>query len=261
MLKRLVVAMLLFTSSVAYAGSVLLEPGSLSILNNIQQQALGLEPELRVKLITESLLGTPYNNRTLNSQMTAEEKLIVNLKSMDCMTFIEYTEAFKRSNDYDGFIRNLAKIRYSENGISYVERRHFFTDWLQQADGSVIDVTTLISPNSIAVNKILNQKSNGQLLMKGLPMTNRLVRYIPTKYINNSVLGAIQTGDYIGIYSNKPELDVSHVGIAIRQDDKIYFRNASSLKRVLKVSDIELEQYLQGKAGIVVLRSQLSRLD
>lgn len=252
---------LFFTSSMSYAASVVLESGSLSLLNNIQQHTVGLTPELRVKMITEKLLGTPYNSHTLNSQATAEETLIVNLKSMDCMTFIEYTEAFKRSQDYDGFIHNLEKIRYSGSKISYVERRHFFTDWLQQADGSIVDITQLISSNSIVVSKILNKKSNGQLLIKDLPITNRLISYIPAKYINNSVLGSIKTGDYIGIYSSKPELDVSHVGIAIRQDDKVYFRNASSLKRVFQVSDMELEEYLQGKTGIIVLRSQFGQLN
>ncbi|MFY3770355.1 hypothetical protein AHYW_000452 [Providencia manganoxydans] len=261
MLKRLMAVALLFISSMSCAVSVVLEPGSLFILNNIQRDTVGLTSELRVKVITEKLLGTPYNNHTLNSQATAEEKLIINLKSMDCMTFIEYTEAFKRSDDYDDFIQNLEKIRYSENGISYVTRRHFFTDWLQQADSSISDVTQQISPNSILVNKTLNRKNNGQLLIQDLPITNRLIRYIPTKHIDNSVLGAIKTGDYIGVYSSKPELDVSHVGIAIRQGEKVYFRNASSIKRVLKVSDVDLKQYLQGKTGIVVLRSQFGQLD
>ncbi len=138
-------------------------------------------------------------------------------------------------------------------------RRHFFTDWLQQADSSISDVTQQISSNSILVNKTLNRKNNGQLLIQDLPITNRLIRYIPTKHIDNSVLGAIKTGDYIGVYSSKPELDVSHVGIAIRQGEKVYFRNASSIKRVLKVSDVDLKQYLQGKTGIVVLRSQFGQ--
>ncbi|MCU6289820.1 DUF1460 domain-containing protein, partial [Escherichia coli] len=90
----------------------------------------------------------------------------------------------------------------------------------------------------------------------GLPVTSRTISYIPTQYIDEAVLKKLQTGDYIGIYSNKPELDVSHVGIAIREGNKIYFRNASSLKLNLKVVDVELNRYLQDKVGIIVIRSK-----
>lgn len=254
MLKRFIAVALLFTSSLTYAEMVL-ESGSLSILNDIQQRTKGLNEEQRVKVITETLLGTPYNSHTLNASFSAKETLVINLKSMDCMTFIEYTEAFKRSENYDDFIHNLKNIRYTQDNISYVNRRHFFTDWLYQNDGMVFDITQTISPNAVQVYKNLNLKSHGQRFIQGLPVTKRVVSYIPTEYIDEAVLDALQTGDYIGIYANRAGLDVSHVGIAIRQGGKIYFRNASSLKLNLQVMDIELMRYLRGKAGIIVVRS------
>jgi len=260
MLKRIIAATLLFTTYLSDAQTVLTS-GSIAILTDIQLRIKGLDPEQRVNLITEKFLGTPYNDNTLNSMALAQENLIVNLKSMDCMTFIEYTEALKRSDNYDDFINNLKAIRYSEENMSYANRRHFFTDWLQKTDGTIVDITAVISANSVQVSKNLNLKSDGQRLIKSLPVTKRIIRYIPMEDIDKTVLNAIQTGDYIGIYSNKAELDVSHVGIAIRQDGKVYLRNASSLKRHFKVSDTELNRYLQGKTGIIVLRSYYDKLN
>jgi len=61
-----------------------------------------------------------------------------------------------------------------------------------------------------------------------------------------------QTGDYIGIYSDLPGLDVSHVGIVVKDGPNINFRHASSAAR--KVIDEDFSEYIAGKPGIVVLR-------
>lgn len=229
MLKRIIAVTLLFTTYLSDAQTVLTS-GSISILTDIQLHIKGLDPEQRVNLITEKFLGTRYNDNTLNSMALAQENLIVNLKSMDCMTFIEYTEALKRSDNYDDFIKNLKAIRYSEENMSYANRRHFFTDWLQQTDGTIVDITPVISANSVQVSKNLNLKSDGQRLIKSLPITKRIIRYIPTEHIDKTVLSAIQTGDYIGIYSRKSELDVSHVGICYSPRWKSIFEKCFILK-------------------------------
>lgn len=109
MLKRFIAVALVLMCSVTKAETVL-ESGSLSILKDIQHNIKGLDSEQRVKLITAMFLGTPYNDRTLNSHDSEKESLVVNLKSMDCMTFIEYTEALKQSDNYDDFISNLKRL-------------------------------------------------------------------------------------------------------------------------------------------------------
>ncbi|MEX5907453.1 hypothetical protein [Providencia hangzhouensis] len=44
------------------------------------------------------------------------------------------------------------------------------------------------------------------------------------------------------------------MGVEYVRGNKTIFRNASSLRRNLQVIDIELNDYLKGKAGIVVFR-------
>jgi len=68
----------------------------------------------------------------------------------------------------------------------------------------------------------------------------------------------LKNGDYIGVYSPVEGLDVSHMGIVIRHDGKVWFRNASSLAINIKVVDASFLEYMRPKPGIVVLRSELS---
>lgn len=259
MLKQTLIGAMLLFMQAAYA-KVELTVGSYSILMEIlNHQSVFNEQHQqseKVKAITQSLMGTPYNKHTLNGAQSSVEALIINLKAMDCMTFIEYTEAFKRSENYAQFISNLTHIRYVDQEVSFANRRHFFSDWLQGADAPVLDITTQISPHSVSVNKALNLKNNGNLLIAGLPIKQRVISYIPIKYVDDNLIKRLKTGDYIGIYAKDNGLDVSHVGIIIRDGDKVIFRNASSLKANLKVSDIELWRYLKGKTGIIVFRTK-----
>ena len=49
-------------------------------------------------------------------------------------------------------------------------------------------------------------------------------------------------------------LDVSHVGIIIRDRDTFLLRHASSDRRSRKVVDQELQEYISGTPGLIILR-------
>ncbi|ECV2939181.1 N-acetylmuramoyl-L-alanine amidase-like domain-containing protein, partial [Salmonella enterica subsp. enterica serovar 4,[5],12:i:-] len=51
-------------------------------------------------------------------------------------------------------------------------------------------------------------------------------------------------------------LDVSHVGIVVRHDEQVWFRNASSLAANRKVVDTPFMEYMHSRPGIVVLRAE-----
>jgi hypothetical protein len=61
-------------------------------------------------------------------------------------------------------------------------------------------------------------------------------------------------GDYTGIYSDLKGLDVSHVGIIIKDGVNVYLRHASSQKEYSKVIDQDFRKYMVDKPGIIVLR-------
>lgn len=256
---RLVVFMQVLICPNFVLADVIFSSGSYDIMEKVlekQNKTKGTSAE-RIDVLTQSFLNTPYNKQTLNMSSSSAEKLVINLKAMDCMTFIEYTEAFKRSENEEQFRLNLTSIRYINQDITFNTRRHFFSDWAQGADAIAEDITDTISSHSVKVNKQLNLKNNGMKYISNYPIKKREIRYIPTKYLDKEVLNRLNSGDYIGVYSGKIGLDVSHVGIVIRKGNQIIFRNASSLRGNLKVSDSDLLDYLKGKKGILVFRSKL----
>ena len=70
------------------------------------------------------------------------------------------------------------------------------------------------------------------------------------------MLQKLKTGDYAGIYSPMQGLDVSHVGIIIRDKDTFFLRHASSDRRFRKVVDQELQEYISGTTGPDHIKAQ-----
>lgn len=260
MLKLAMAMVILLLAHFARA-DVILVSGSYGILDKVfreqhilqQNNATAAE---KIDVLTQHFLSTPYNKQTLNMSAGSTETLVINLKAMDCMTFIEYIESFKRSENYEQFVLNLTNIRYINQKIIFENRRHSFSDWAQEPSAIVVDITTEVSSNAVKVNKQLNLKNKGQRYILGVPIKSRKINYIPVKYVDKNLMLRLKTGDYIGVYSTRNGLDVSHVGVVIQRGNKTIFRNASSLRGNLKVSDIELDDYLKGKEGIVVFRSK-----
>jgi len=89
----------------------------------------------------------------------------------------------------------------------------------------------------------------------GLGIIPRSITYIPARAITPKVLAQIHTGDYIGVYTPAQGLDVTHAGIAVRHDGRLWFRNASSLAVNRRVVDTPFREYMQSKPGMIVLRA------
>lgn len=246
----------LCTSSVraSEVADVVLTTGSYRVLEKAISTSQNSDAEQKMVNATAILLGTPYNNRTLNMNASSVERLIIDLKAVDCMTFIEYSEAFKHADDAEQFASNLQKVRYIDAKVAFNQRRHFFSDWVEGEHKIVSDITAQLSPHTVFVNKQLNKKSNGEPMIATVGISPRVIGYIPTRFIDRKLLKQLKTGDYIGIYSPALGLDVTHVGIVIREGDAVIFRHASSQRKNLRVIDVELFSYLQGKSGIMVFR-------
>ncbi|MFZ4835243.1 DUF1460 domain-containing protein [Rouxiella sp. Mn2063] len=212
--------------------------------------------EQNIANISQSFLGTPYRAHTLIGSASTPEKLVVNFDAVDCFTYIDYVQALAQSSDRQSFTENLIKVRYVDGKVSFLNRKHFFTDWAATKTPNAVDITTQVSKHAIAVRKELNLRGNGSEILPGLGITPRVVHYVPSRNINSTVIAKLKTGDYIGIYSKEAGFDVSHVGIFIRNEQGIYFRNASSLAKNMKVVDAEFLTYVRRTPGIVVMRGE-----
>ncbi len=211
----------------------------------------------QIQYISGKFLEIPYRESTLIGGAAIDEELVVNFSGIDCFTFLDYVEALRLSSSFTVFLKKLKQIRYRTGIVSYETRNHFFTDWREFNGGSIKEITRAIGcERTRNCLKSLNLRSDGTLFLDGIPVESRSIDFIPSALIDDHVLSALNTGDYIGIYTETDGLDVSHVGIAIKHDDGVYLRHASSAASCNKVTDRLFMNYTKEKPGIVVLRPQ-----
>ena len=211
----------------------------------------------RIDFLSKKFFNTQYSRSTLIGDVNLPEVFVINFEGVDCFTFLDYIEAMRFSGSFAEFKERLKKIRYRSGEVSFENRNHFFTDWKEFNQGFVDDVTAQIGGETVKrAKKMLNRKRGGVNLLPGIDYKQREIIYIPSDIVDAAVLDRLMTGDYVGIYTRKLGLDVSHVGIIIRDKKKVYFRHASSGLRYRKVIDQDFRKYIDGKPGIVVLRPQ-----
>ena len=214
-------------------------------------------PGERISFISQHFLNIHYKECTLTGNINEQDICVINLGGMDCFTFVDYVEAMRLSGSFDEFKENLKKVRYQAGNVDYRKRNHFFTDWAEFSRANIRDVTREIGGNKTKkAKKILNTREDGTCFLQGIAPRERKILYIPMHEMNHSALAAMRTGDYAGIYSELPGLDVSHTGIIIKADnDEIFLRHASSIEKYRKVIDHPLKDYLSDKPGLIVLRA------
>lgn len=226
--------------------------------------------------IAKSFLNRPYKAHTLEGN--TPEKLVVNLREFDCSSFVESCIAMGltyRKNDisYEKYESYLKRLRYYNKGKikGYESRIHYFSDWLHthENDGLMEDITP--SLGGIEWKKNINFMSthwnkypfptNTGLQEKMQKIEERMneqnYTFVPKSKIK-SIENQLLNGDIIGITTDIQGLDITHVGFAIRlQDKRVYLLHASSdFKRVM-VTEKPLAEYLAKnkiQTGIMVAR-------
>jgi len=207
----------------------------------------------RIDFLSKQFLDVPYKESTLIGDVNTDEVFVINLEGVDCFTLLDYVEALRVSKSFSEFKGNLLKVRYQSGEIAFKKRNHFFTDWKEFNSVFIDDATEGIGGGKTKkIKKYLNERDDKSLCLPGVPCRERELAYIPSSVIDERISGALRTGDYIGIYSDRKGLDVSHVGILIRNNDTVSVRHASS--RHGKVLDEDFQKYVSDKPGIVVLR-------
>ena len=221
--------------------------------------------EKKIEFLSAQFLGVPYERLERNGEKKRKldpkkrkENLIVKLANVDCMTYIEYLEALNRSKNFDDFVNQLKNVRYKNGVVSYETRNHFFTDWIKY-NGYVDYAKKLAPKRAIVVRKHINYSSKEGVMLEGVPVETRVFSYIPSHRFTKDIINKLKTGDLVGAYAwgrSRDWIDVTHVGIIVKKNGRVYFRNASSLRRYNGVVDIPLEQYLKRVKGLVILRKK-----
>ncbi|MCM1312761.1 MAG: DUF1460 domain-containing protein [Bacteroides sp.] len=210
--------------------------------------------ESRMVYYGKKFIGVPYVAHTL--EVGDEEELVVNLRQMDCTTFVEYVVALsicdmKEERKFEDFCRHLTTIRYRDGLIEgYVSRLHYFTLWGEDnvkknvVQEIVSDSVPFTAVQTVQINymsshpslykRLKNDASLVPIIKKYEDVTNgKQFRYIPKSLLNGNFeqLGGVASGDIVSIITNKRGLDTSHVGIVVWQNGRLHLMHASSLKK------------------------------
>ena len=219
-------------------------------------------------------LGTPYGAGTLDTKRV--EGLVINLKKLDCTTFVEDVVALawviaSRERTFETFRSLLRKIRYRQGRLQgYCSRLHYFSDWIRdnQKKGIIRDVTEEIGgrPLRKAVNFMTTHPDlyprlrNGANLRRMKSVERRISRrslFVISKKALRRLEDRLRSGDLIAITTNTEGLDVSHVGLAVRVKGRVHLLHASSKEGKVVVSRNTLYRYLmqsRARTGMMVAR-------
>jgi hypothetical protein len=233
--------------------------------------------------VGRSFVGTPYVPHTLEAE--GPEALVINLRGLDCVTFVENVFAlarFSREPDaaelmqdraraedrYEGL---LAQHRYRDGSIDgYPSRLHYFTDWVKdnEARGLVSDLSEALGGVHDAEPidfmsthpDAYRQLGAAEHLAEVRRAEERLSRvgrfFVPEGRIEEAAAG-IRNGDIIAATSTVEGLDVAHTGLALWVDGELRMLHAPLVGEEVTVSEVSLARRIgdiPGQDGIIVAR-------
>jgi hypothetical protein len=230
-----------------------------------------------------TFVGTTYTPGTLEAP--GPEHLVVNLRELDCVTFIETVLALSRFIRHDGvggladpvrarerYEALLREVRYRGGVLDgYPSRLHYFSDWLRDHEdrGLVRLITADLGgvPDAEPVNFMSENPDAYRQLAD--PATREAIREIearlaargPRLYLPQSAIAGaasgIRDGDIIAATSTVAGLDVAHTGLALWVEGRLHLLHAPLVGRSVEISEVPLAERIQGirgQDGIMVAR-------
>ena len=225
-----------------------------------------------------SFLGTPYVTATLENGL--EEKLVINLRELDCTTFAENCLALARTVksgkiDFQSYATELEGIRYRDGHRNlYSSRLHYFSEWIHNnhQKGFISEASNQNGEKEVRTINFMSShpqsypalKANPELVPIIAQQENMLsqigFQYFPKSNLTN-LYKNLQHGDIVGLTSSIKGLDINHVGIIIRKDNEFYLLHASQSEKKVMVSGEPLSYFLKPSSknsGIMIARPVFS---
>ncbi len=213
------------------------------------------------------LLGTPYVAHTLEGD---SEMLTINIDELDCTTFVETLYALARTTldrrySWRDYAANLESVRYRAGVMTdYSSRLHYISEWIidNNARGNLVEVTGDLphSQHQIKTINFMSQhkdsyqslKSDNAMVDKIKMAENKLRKHrmpvLAKSWLGNKeVQAALQNGDFVGLVTKIEGLDISHLGIIVKDDKgEPHLLDASMSGGKVMLEDKPLKQYLSG---------------
>jgi len=238
------------------------------------QKKSGLPIDELIPEIGYSFLGLPYVGATLENGN--EEKMVINLREMDCTTFVENCLALARTvksgkTDFDSFVGELEKIRYRD-GIrnQYLSRIHYFSEWIlnNSAKKIVSDLPNTAGEPFVKPVSFMSAHPGSYAVLKAHPeliptlsaqesaISRAEFFYFP-KNNPEKLLQNLHHGDIIGLSSSTEGLDINHVGIVVLKDGQFHLLHAGQSAKMVVISDGPITDFIKPESkntGIMIAR-------
>ena len=225
--------------------------------------------------IGRRFVGADYTPHTLDPP--GPERLIVNLREFDCVTYLESVLAISRmirsgESSFQTYAAELRRIRY-RNGVmdGYPSRLHYFSEWIADNEqlGLVTDVTEELGGRADEERiDFMSTHADAYAALDGNPDMVREIRRIERRlsdraryYIGEDRIAdladGIRDGDIIAATSSVKGLDVAHTGMALWIDGRLHLMHAPLVGKSVEISVRPLAERIlriEGQDGIMVAR-------
>ncbi len=281
-MKTFLTILFLFPALAMRAGTVTpqyTKNDSAKVVSLIAQAASQPEGTNLMVYVARQFLDLPYVAKTLENN--DRERLVVNLRQLDCTTYVENVLAIVRcvkqgKTTFSDFCRCLQEIRYMDGDVSYAHRLHYFSLWIEEnTKMKFVEEIRRPSPpftavQTLRINYMTTHAESYPMLVRDPEQTKeiakmeqsingRTYRFIPKETIANTALfrRTIHDGDIIAIVTRKSGLDTSHIGIAVWHEDGLHLLNASLVHKKVVEERRTLHDYMmrnRSQIGIRVVR-------
>lgn len=231
-------------------------------------------PSERTAYTAKKFVGTPYAAHTLEG---TPEQLTVRLDSLDCTTFVEtvlalsYTAAERRSSWRD-FVYNLERIRYRGGHLDgYPSRLHYISDWaLDNSHRGNFDEVTDRVPHCTHVVRTIDFMSAHSDLYPALSDSATLaaIKSVEAGYRSHrfpcvratdlrrpEVQNALANGDVVALVAKRTDLDVTHMGIIVKDEDGVpHLLHASSSGGRVMITEGSVADFFKRNPKLLGLR-------
>ncbi len=211
--------------------------------------------------IGRSFLQAPYEAFTL--EQPGEERLVINLRSFDCVTLVENALALarcikKETFSFEDFTRELTLIRYRSGVIDgYASRLNYFTDWIydNEQKGIVRNVTgeiggeeyrkeiRFMSTNRNRYARLSDDRVFEEIKYQEAALNEHTHYFLPKGNFHMAE-ASVRNGDVLAFTTNLRGLDIMHTAIAIGKEGRIHLLHAPDTGRTVEMTVQPVADYM-----------------
>lgn len=227
-----------------------------------------------VSFYGHELLGRPYVAGTLEGN---EEKLTINIDELDCTTYIETLYALARTTingrySWRDYAANLENLRYRQGHLDgYASRLHYISEWAvdNTSRGNLVEVTPdlpgcryevktldFMTSHRDAYPALKDSATWAKLREYEIGYRNHRIPYVPKSLLGGKDLkAALQDGDIVALVTKTTGLDVSHMGVIVKDDGgDIYLMNASMSGGKVQIENLDMLKMMRSRKSLTGIR-------